>query len=396
MQQPWSQANLGADYYQSGAYSSHYARAYMQSLGGQQGSHPAPQPSTSTSFYEPPFNSGTSNGNHQQRAPFDARPPSWHQHGSHRCTYPNCRFTGSPKTLEIHRMDRHLIYPPGWDQQRKKNDWDADPSLKGKPIPIQGTNIFLDTPEAVKAWREERKRRWPSKDRVEDKKRKMSDAIARGQLTMQDIGAHGNKRRRMDDEYAQGNRGGRGNGRGSNRGMRGGRGRGSGNQRGGSTFAQPVHPLPPPPPAPPVSQPAKSPLINEVAYESSSDDGSDAAPEVVSSKITPSLPPKPVEEALPDPEIPPVKLDEAQSLRPVKKPVAPRPPRQLHNPFSSHHTLLRSLLLPEIRMTVSNLSQAIRFLVDNDFLTDVELKPGEAGNRKIEVLPSTSAEMARQ
>jgi hypothetical protein len=29
-------------------------------------------------------------------------------------------------------------------------------------------------------------------------------------------------------------------------------------------------------------------------------------------------------------------------------------------------------------MTVSNLSQAIRFLVDNDFLRDVEITPGEA------------------
>lgn len=29
-------------------------------------------------------------------------------------------------------------------------------------------------------------------------------------------------------------------------------------------------------------------------------------------------------------------------------------------------------------MTVSNLSQAIRFLVDNDLLENVELKPGEA------------------
>ncbi|KAG5221235.1 nuclear fragile mental retardation-interacting protein [Salix suchowensis] len=339
MQQPWSQANFtGADYYQSGAYSSHYARAYMQSLDGQQGSHSAPQASTSTSFYE----SNPSNGHRQQRAPFDTRPPSWHQHGSHQCTYLNCKFTGSPKTLEIHRMDRHLIYPPGWDKQRKKNDWDADPSLKGKPIPIQGTNIFLDTLEAVKAWREERKRRWPSKDRVEDKKRKMSEAIARGQLTMEDIGAHGNKRRRADGGYAQSNRGGRGNGRGSNRGMRGGRGRGGGNQRGVvlllNQFIRSA-----PAPAPSVSQPAKLPLINEVAYESSSDNDSDAAPEVVSSKVTAALPPKPVEEALPDSEIPPVKLDEARSLRPVKKPAAPRPPRQLHNPFSSHHTLLRSV-----------------------------------------------------
>lgn len=29
-------------------------------------------------------------------------------------------------------------------------------------------------------------------------------------------------------------------------------------------------------------------------------------------------------------------------------------------------------------MTVSNLSQAIRFLVDNDLLENVELKPGDA------------------
>jgi hypothetical protein len=48
------------------------------------------------------------------------------------------------------------------------------------------------------------------------------------------------------------------------------------------------------------------------------------------------------------------------------------------------------LLLPEIRMTVSNLSQAIRFLVDNDFLDNVELKPGDA-QPKIEVLSETTA-----
>lgn len=37
-------------------------------------------------------------------------------------------------------------------------------------------------------------------------------------------------------------------------------------------------------------------------------------------------------------------------------------------------------------MTVSNLSQAIRFLVDNDFLEGVELKPGDIENKPIEVL----------
>jgi hypothetical protein len=37
-------------------------------------------------------------------------------------------------------------------------------------------------------------------------------------------------------------------------------------------------------------------------------------------------------------------------------------------------------------MTVSNLSQAIRFLVDNDFLENVELRAGEANEKWIEVV----------
>jgi hypothetical protein len=48
------------------------------------------------------------------------------------------------------------------------------------------------------------------------------------------------------------------------------------------------------------------------------------------------------------------------------------------------------LLLPEIRMTISNLSQAIRFLVDNEFLENVELKPGEANEKMIEVIREVS------
>ena len=43
-------------------------------------------------------------------------------------------------------------------------------------------------------------------------------------------------------------------------------------------------------------------------------------------------------------------------------------------------------------MTVSNLSQAIRFLVDNDFLDNVELRPGQADEKMIEVIASTSDE----
>jgi hypothetical protein len=48
-------------------------------------------------------------------------------------------------------------------------------------------------------------------------------------------------------------------------------------------------------------------------------------------------------------------------------------------------------------MTVSNLSQAIRFLVDNDFLENVEVKPGQARGKMIEVISNdTVAEVAHQ
>jgi hypothetical protein len=44
-------------------------------------------------------------------------------------------------------------------------------------------------------------------------------------------------------------------------------------------------------------------------------------------------------------------------------------------------------------MTVSNLSQAIHFLVENDFLENVESKPGEANENRIEVVGEQTAEL---
>jgi len=70
----------------------------------------------------------------------------------------------------------------------------------------------------------------------------------------------------------------------------------------------------------------------------------------------------------------------------VSKPRPAQPKKAPYNPFASRPTLLRNLLLPEIRVTVSNLSQAIRFLVANDFLEAVEMKPGQANERLIEVI----------
>jgi hypothetical protein len=100
------------------------------------------------------------------------------------------------------------------------------------------------------------------------------------------------------------------------------------------------------------------------------------------------------------PEEPP--KSEPQGL-PVKKPIVRQPRPPILNPFASKPCLLRNvsifpraiiifermifqLLLPEIRNTVSNLSQVIRFLVDNDFLDNVELKPGDVEQQKIQIV----------
>lgn len=102
--------------------SSHYAQAYMQA---------APMPSqgniniSQSQYYTP-----TAGLNHSQS--FSSRPSaSWAQPGNTRCKQQGCAFTGSPKSVEIHMMDRHLIYPAGWEKRKRKPDWDADPSLKG-------------------------------------------------------------------------------------------------------------------------------------------------------------------------------------------------------------------------------------------------------------------------
>lgn len=41
--------------------------------------------------------------------------------GPVRCGHPGCLFRGNHKSVELHKMDRHLIFPPGWeDQQQRK------------------------------------------------------------------------------------------------------------------------------------------------------------------------------------------------------------------------------------------------------------------------------------
>ncbi|KAJ4486250.1 hypothetical protein J3R30DRAFT_1474647 [Lentinula aciculospora] len=382
-------------------HSSHYARAYLQQYKNNNGmSFTNPQGYTMSSSYNsdayvnnlqsqylsqsaagPSFSRPQNpiNGGLKLQQSFSPANSTWYQTGHIRCTYRGCSFTGSAKCVEIHMMDRHLIYPQGWDKRQQK-DWDADPSLKGKLIPIQGTNLILNTPDAIDAWVEERKKRWPSSTLVAEKKRKFEQAAARGELSVESLGLFSKKRRVQDsseDNERNGRfRGGIGRGRDNNwtpRGSSDSGWRGRGRGRGGLSGPRRDN----------KSDQTQNSLDNKNDTDGSD---SDSEPEVLSSKPPPGL-----EQQMDEP-------DTTSSVSTRTKPkvmckkLPPQPKKPTPNPFAPRTGLLRNLLLPEIRMTVSNLSQAIRFLVDNDFLDGVELKPGEANAKLIQVVGSETNE----
>ncbi|KAI0271377.1 hypothetical protein BC834DRAFT_966866 [Gloeopeniophorella convolvens] len=403
--------------------SPHYAAAYAQYTSSQ---HATAQGYTYSSTYDPrtapppssrpytPLPSGAaqspgSRTAHPPRRPGAPPPAHWYTPGNSRCTHAGCAFTGSAKAVETHMMDRHLIYPPDWHTRRRQPDWDADPSFKGKPVPIQGTSARLDTPEDLAAWLAERRARWPTAARVAEKKRKLEEAAASGQLHPDHLALHGIKRPRTGagahDAQAQ-----RGRGRGGRggRGRERGRGRGAGRGRGGAASAPAALPqVPAPVPTPVPTVPAA-----EDASGSDSDSDSDGAPEVVSAKAPPGIdayasssdaepeqakvddapPPALLAQAsivdgvAVDPPPPAPAVAAAEPIRPPRRAPAPQPKKPPRNHFAERPSLLRRLLRPEIRMTVSNLSQAIHFLVENDFLDNVELRPGEAEEKRIEVV----------
>ncbi|KAI6031754.1 nuclear fragile X mental retardation-interacting protein 1-domain-containing protein [Pisolithus microcarpus] len=148
--------------------SPHYYNAYVQASYNR--SHPATTPDgyTLSSTYTP--RQGWRPENKPLPSPFADHTPSLPPAGKR----VGCPFMGSQKSTE----------------------WDADPSLKGKPVLIQGTSVLLDTPEAIDTWIAERRKRFPTSERVEEKKRKFEEAIARGQLTPEDMGLGGTKTRK--------------------------------------------------------------------------------------------------------------------------------------------------------------------------------------------------------
>ena len=109
-------------------YNSHYVQAYLQaSVMNHASSSIAQAPDSNFSSHL--VNSNPASGT--LKTSFLDSKSFWYQPGNNRCNQQGCTFFGSNKSVEIHMMDRHLIYPPGWEKRKKKPDWDADPSLKG-------------------------------------------------------------------------------------------------------------------------------------------------------------------------------------------------------------------------------------------------------------------------
>ncbi|KAF8605140.1 hypothetical protein BDV93DRAFT_522009 [Ceratobasidium sp. AG-I] len=367
--------------------------------------------------------------------------------GPVRCGHEGCMFAGSHKEVEVHKMDRHLIFPPGWQegQVRGKRKRGKDKEEGGEEVcvdeeaqflangsAILGTDAKLDTPEAIAAWVEDRKKRWPSAKRVMEKAQSRQEALERGQILAEP--------QRLRHPTNDGDRGrgthaqrGRGRGRGRGRefsqqqppGTREGaavrqstgpdlgwagraRGRGRGTDRGngvgternrgrgrGHGRAAPSAPTPSDPESKGVALDSSTGTSAGLSSDSDSIPDSDLESDAESRSdmdpVRDAVPSKAaVIETVPTSmEIDSVAAEPAESMRAmdqtdmqsskrlVKKRAA-QPPKPVYNPFNQRPSLLRNLLNPDIQATVSNLSQAIRFLVANDFLENVELKPGGA------------------
>lgn len=132
-------------YNQNYQYSSHYSQAYSH---WQTGGSPltTPEGYSISSTYAPDavpgpnaYNNNSFNESDGYSASGAARgglrrtvahtQAHWYTPGNNKCSFEQCTFTGSKKSVEIHMMDRHLIYPQGWEKRKRKSDWDADPSL---------------------------------------------------------------------------------------------------------------------------------------------------------------------------------------------------------------------------------------------------------------------------
>ncbi|WVW80311.1 hypothetical protein I302_102290 [Kwoniella bestiolae CBS 10118] len=342
------------------------------------------------------------------------------------CQHPGCKFVGPSDKVQIHEEDRHLIFVEGKMPERSEEE-ERYARRKGPPLPIQGTNILLNTPEELEKWLAERKAKWPSKKRIQEKEEERAAAIARGEVP-----ARG-KRRKLDaatvaEEWGREPnlneiRGDQGRGRGG----RGGRGRGRG--RGGFVGRTQVPEAPQPvdegwsrittlpdiksrtkPPSPIPSSNALMALEgyntpspsgssdSESDSESSNTSDSDSSSEDESSSSEDVNASSQAQEKKPSRDQKEIcqffkrtgtcrfgnrcKNSHIIEEKPVNANESKAQPRQpVINKKQNHFarpSMIGSLLSNPIQNTISQLSQTIRFLVANNMLEGVELNPGDA------------------
>ncbi|KAG8748479.1 hypothetical protein FRC10_003612 [Ceratobasidium sp. 414] len=329
--------------------------------------------------------------------------------GPVRCGHEGCLFAGSHKEVEVHKMDRHLIFPPGWeeDQARKKRkrgkergegedekyvDEEAQFRATGAAA-ILGTDTKLDSPEAIAAWLEERKKRWPSAKRVTEKAQNRQEALERGQIITEPrrLNTGGGNRGGAGSQRGRGRGRGRGRetvrhtpgpGEGGNRGADKGwgsraRGRGAGTGPGNVTGGErgrgrgrgrgAANPVPP----------ARAPNSSKQDATHVSTSGSSTSTDSSSASDSDSSTSSDSGDGS-ESDMDPVRDAVSSKVAPVEKMHMDVDPAggSEREPAGD----INQLLMPDIQATVSHLSQAIRFLVANDFLENVELKPGDAEN----------------
>ncbi|KAA1111105.1 hypothetical protein PGT21_036620 [Puccinia graminis f. sp. tritici] len=82
-----------------------------------------------------------------------------------KCDYQDCKFEAIQNILDLHREDRHLIFKPG--REPKKANPKPDGPLNAT---IQGLGYALKTQEEIDNWIQERKKKWPTKAVITQKK----------------------------------------------------------------------------------------------------------------------------------------------------------------------------------------------------------------------------------
>ncbi|KAL7421022.1 hypothetical protein Q5752_003906 [Cryptotrichosporon argae] len=313
------------------------------------------------------------------------------------CSHAGCRFVGSGDEVEIHEMDRHLIFPAGYKAERSEEEERFARSSGQRPA-IQGTNVTLNTDEDIAKWVAERKARWPSTKRIADKAAEEQAARERGEIPSR---GRGRGRGRVDAARAAEDWG---------------RPSELESHRPSAADGAEATPV-----APVEAVPAKVALgmvdysSSEMSDTSSSDTDSDSSSESESGSDANAhhdadAAAAPVQASTTDqtdkPECPlchafartgrcrngercryahvrkPAQdAQDARALGP-DRPRAPRePPAKRRNPFE-RPSMLGALLANPIQNTLSQLSQTIRFLVANDFLRGVEAAPGEADEER--------------